>query len=319
MSTETSPQQQWTTLQDTHGHSYRQISFHLHTQDYQAWGHFQVGRSLQDMERAIAKLQIALLLGLPLLILLVAVSGWGLSRLALRPIDHFCQHTQEFTADAAHELRTPVTAMRATLESLQSLATEEDPEMQVALEATIRQSWRLTQLVNDLLMLCRMEQQKLGVRKTEAFTWVSLRDLVEDTVEEFAGLALQKQIHLYTQIPITEDLQVWGNTEHLYRLLGNLMGNAIHYTPEGGKVSLVLEKRGTEAWIQVQDTGVGISSEEKAKIFERFYRGKCERPSGDGTGLGLAIAQAIVQAHEGRLAVTSQMGKGSIFIIRLPI
>ncbi len=121
-------------------------------------------------------------------------------------------------------------------------------------------------------------------------------------------------------VEVNQPLLVIGDEEQLYRLVSNLMVNAIHYTPSGGEVKLVLSRSDYQAIIEVEDTGIGIAKAEQAQIFERFYRVNSDRSRHTGgSGLGLAIAQAIAVAHHGSLQVRSKLSKGSTFTIQLPL
>jgi signal transduction histidine kinase len=140
----------------------------------------------------------------------------------------------------------------------------------------------------------------------------------EDLVEEFAALALAANVKLTADLPSSHSIVTRGNPQQLYRLVSNLMVNAIHYTPSGGEVKLSLRRNETEVVLQVKDTGIGIAPKEQQRIFDRFYRvdqGR-DRHTG-GAGLGLAIAQAIAHAHQGSICVDSTMGQGSIFTVKL--
>jgi signal transduction histidine kinase len=313
-------EQEWDTLTDKEGIRYRQTSLTLHTQDYQDWGYLQVGRSLQDFDNYVAKVKWLLLLGLPIAILLVLVVSWWLAGRAMQPIYQSYRQLQQFTADAAHELRTPLGAIRATVESTLLLPTVTEQEARDTLAKIERQNQRLSYLVADLLMLSRMEQQ-LTVLPDAKSQWdkVSLQDVVNDVAEELASLALAAQITLETQILVSQPLLVLGNEEQLYRLVFNLVVNGIEHTKPGGQVKLTLATDKQEALIEITDTGTGIPEVELGRIFDRFYRVERSRSRHrGGSGLGLAIAKAIAQAHQGSISVKSQLGKGSMFTIRLP-
>jgi len=118
---------------------------------------------------------------------------------------------------------------------------------------------------------------------------------------------------------VDEPINIISNCDQLYRLISNLIVNAIQHTPTGGKVTVVLDRSDNYAVIKVQDTGIGIPQQEIARIFDRFYRVNSDRSrSSGGSGLGLAIARAIVQAHQGNFNVQSELGKGSTFTVQLP-
>jgi two-component system OmpR family sensor kinase len=306
----------WQTLKDSKGNVYHQISLSLHTHHNRDWGYFQVGRSLKDFNDYLNNVKWILKLGLPTTLILVGVSSWWLAGLAMQPIYQSYRQIQQFTADAAHELRTPLAATQATVESARSIPHLDNKEVQDILDTIGRQNRRLIQLVADLLLLARLEQQALARRRQMS----CLNDIVSDLVEEFAALALSKSVTLTSSVRIHNPLNVIGDEEQLYRLVSNLIVNAIQYTPAGGQVTVVLDRSDHQALIQVRDTGIGIAPSEQTQIFARFYRVNSDRSRNTGgSGLGLAIAKAIVQAHQGSIQVQSVLGKGSIFTIRLPL
>ncbi|MDY6784997.1 MAG: two-component system sensor histidine kinase RppB [Cyanobacteriota bacterium] len=313
-------ERQLVTLADAQGTRYRQISLMLHTRDNRDWGYLQVGRNLQDFDRYVANVKWILLLGLPVVAVLVMAAGWGLAGRAMQPIYQSYRQMQQFTADAAHELRTPLAAMRATVESMLMLPRISEVDVRETLQVIDRQNQRLTHLVADLLILCRIDRQLN--QNLDSFIEeeeIVLNDLVNDIGEELAVLALDSGIELSFEILVTQPLKVKGNTEQLYCLLFNLASNGIQYTPAGGKVTLILKEEKDRALIQVKDTGIGIPPEEQETIFDRFYRvDQARSRHRGGSGLGLAIARAIARAHHGSISVQSQVGQGSTFAIRLP-
>jgi two-component system OmpR family sensor kinase len=310
--------ERWQTLRDSKGNLYHQTSLSLHTYDNRDWGYFQVGRSLKDFNDYLNNVKWILILGLPTTLILVGVSSGWLALLAMQPIYQSYKQIQQFTADAAHELRTPLAATQATVESARSVPQLDEKEVQDILDTIGRQNRRLIQLVADLLLLARLEQQVVSQRRQLC----CLNDIVSDLVEEFAALALSKSVALTSSVRVNNSLNVVGDEEQLYRLVSNLIVNAIQYTPAGGQVQVIvaLERSDDRALIQIQDTGIGIAPEEQTQIFDRFYRVNSDRSRNTGgSGLGLAIAKAIVQAHHGSIQVQSELGKGSIFTIRLPL
>ena len=311
---EASGTEQWQMLKDSTGKRYNQISLSLHTQDNYPWGYLQVGRSLQDFDNYLAVIRWILVLGLPITMGLVGISSWWLARFAMQPIYQSYQQIQQFTADAAHELRTPLAATQATVESALRMPHLSESEARDILGTVERQNRRLTQLVADLLLLARLERQTLSVQLQPC----CLNDIISDLVEELAALAIAAKVTLTSEVKVDTPLNVLGNEEQLYRLVSNLMINAIQYTPAGGQIRIILNCSNDQALIQIQDTGIGIPSKEQTRIFERFYRVNSDRSRrSGGAGLGLAIAQAIVQAHQGSLTLSSVWGQGSIFTIKL--
>ena len=308
--------QQWQTITDSKGNTYHQISVSLHTQNQEDWGYFQVGRSLQDFNEYLSTVKLILKLGLPTALILVGFSSWWLAGLAMKPIYSSYRQIQQFTADAAHELRTPLAASQATVESALLMSELEEKEAREILRTVERQNRRLTQLVADLLLLARMDSQAIPDRPQLC----CLNDLVSDLVEELAALAIASEVALTSSIRVQQQLNVVGDADRLYRLVANLIVNAIQYTPAGGKVTVILDCSHQEAIVQVQDTGIGMAAADLERIFDRFYRVNSDRSRNTGgSGLGLAIAQTIARAHRGSLSARSELGQGATFLLRLPL
>lgn len=308
--------ERWQVLKDIQGNRYHQISLSLHTLNNLSWGYMQVGRSLRDVDSYLAAVRLVLFLGLPIALLFVSGSGWWLAGLAMQPIYRSYQQMQQFTADAAHELRTPLAVTQVTVESALSKNRLPEKEGLDVLRTIERQNYRLSQLVQDLLLLSRTEQQT----RSRKYRPCCLNDIVTDLVEELAALALAADITLTARVQVRKPLYVLGDEEQIYRLVSNLIANAIQYTPAGGKVAVLLDRSNHHALIQVQDTGIGLTPADQKRIFDRFYRVKSDRSrQTGGAGLGLPIARVITQAHHGSLQVQSQRGKGSTFTVRLPL
>ena len=313
-------QESWQHFIDADNHHYQQVSMMLHTQNFQIWGYLQVGRSLPEYELYVNNLRSIFLIGWLAAIIILIIMSWWLAGRAMQPIHQSYQLLQQFTADAAHELRTPLAAIRATVESTLMMSTITDIEARETLQTIGRQNWRLSNLVADLLMLCRMDRQ-LSITSSAPITkeQVSIANLIQDIAEDFASLAIKSKIKLVTQISSSEPFMIKGNYEELYRLVSNLVANALQYTPAGGQVRLILARRAKYTLLQIKDTGIGISKKDLNKIFARFYRVNIDRSRHTGgSGLGLSIAQAIAQAHQGTIQVKSQLGQGSTFTIILP-
>ena len=310
----------WQLIEDSKGDRYQQISLplSLHNVDGKnvLWGYMDVGRSWQEFDRYLSSLRRTILWTAPIIILLVIGVSWYLAGLAMKPLYISYRQIQQFTSDAAHELRTPLAAIRATLESLTRMPHFSEAEARDILKVIERQNLRLSELVSDLLFLSRLDRQMIiGDRHL-----LALQDIIADIEEELAALAVQKEVSLISQIQSRTPIEVMGNEEQLYRAIFNLVANAINYTPAGGRIIIALSQSERRASIEVKDTGIGIAPEHQAKIFDRFYRvvGDRSRHSG-GSGLGLAIAKAIAKAHQGDIKVQSELDKGSTFTIQLPI
>jgi signal transduction histidine kinase len=309
------------TLQDQEGVRYQQLSLLLKNESGLPWGYIQVGRSLKEFDDHLSFLRFTMLAGLPIAMLLVAAASWSLAGLAMKPIYRSYAKMQQFTADAAHELRTPLAAIRAIVESTRDESLLTEAEAKAALAGIDRQNQRLVELTQDLLLLSRLEAStetsSQQMTKTKAFC---LNDLILDVVESLSVLEMAAPLQLTTQLQTKTPLHVAGDERQLVRLFSNLVANALQYTPEGGKVTVTLTQEDQYALIQVQDTGIGIASADQPHLFDRFYRVNRDRSRHTGgAGLGLAIAQAIVKSHRGSIQVESALSKGSTFTIRLPL
>jgi len=317
----TLPAKHWQTLTDHLGNSYRQITLPLYTQN-QLSGYLQIGRSLNDLNQNLALLRFTLLLGWPISMIFIGWSSWWLAGLAMKPVYRSYQQMQQFTADAAHEFRTPLAAVHSTIEAAIRVSEQQSPqslresEAMRVLQVLKRQNARLSQLVGDLLLLARLDQPQLAIDHQPC----CLNDLISDLVEELAFLAIETHVNLLANVQTQEKVYVLGNEEQLYRLISNLIVNAIQASKSEGRVMVFLEDSDQYAFIKVQDTGIGITLEHQSRIFDRFYRVNDDRSrQTGGSGLGLAIAQAIVKAHKGSIQVQSQPGLGSTFTVRLPL
>ena len=274
----------------------------------QLWGYLQVGRSIQRLNDYMNSLHWLLGLGVPFSMILIGGAGWWLAGLAMRPIEKSYQQLQKFTADAAHELRTPITSLQ-TIVKTNSI----NKETQKALERQIK---RLVTLTQDLLLLSRVESGLQEAKLQE----ICLNDLVADVEEELMPVAMNAQVLLSSNIPIESYLYIQGNEGQIYRMLLNLVSNAIKYTPESGEVIINLTTNDHQGLITIKDTGIGIPTSDIPHIFNRFYRVNADRSRHTGgSGLGLAIALAIVQNHKGKLEVQSDVNNGSTFTVILPL
>jgi two-component system phosphate regulon sensor histidine kinase PhoR len=219
---------------------------------------------------------------------------------------------RDFISNVSHELRTPLAGIRAAAETLQEGAIDDRPAAVEFLGHIQRETDRMTQLVEELLELSRIESGAAPLR----FAPVDVGVLAREAAQRFARQADRAGLTLTASVE-EGDLTVTGDGERLEQALGNLVANAIKFTPERG--SIVIEAAGTphEVTISVRDTGIGIEPDQQGRVFERFYKADRGRGSG-GTGLGLAIVKHIVQAHGGSVALESRPGRGSTFSMRLP-
>ena len=230
-------------------------------------------------------------------------------------LEHSFGALRRFTADASHELKTPLTVLRADVERAMNPTTPA-AERLVALEEALHETTRMSDLVDSLLTLARADEGRFELVREP----VALGPLVEDVME--TAVILGEHAGLTVIMPINEGGTVLGEFTRLRQLLLNLVTNAIKYTPRGGRVELSLTREEDTAYFSVRDTGIGIAAADLPHIFERFWRADRARSRASergGFGLGLAISQYIAQAHGGSLSVQSRLGRGSTFTVTLPI
>jgi two-component system OmpR family sensor kinase len=226
--------------------------------------------------------------------------------------DSFAQ-IRQFSGDASHELRTPLTIVRGEIElALRSPKSSE--QYRRVLASTLEEVLRLTTIIDNLLTLSKADQ---GLYEAQ-FSEVNLKELAEELFEDSEVLAAEKKIvvTLHAPLPIT----IVGDKTRLRQLFLNLIDNAVKYTPEAGRVAMTVVREGDSAVFRIADSGLGIPPAEIGRIFDRFYRvDKARSREMGGSGLGLAIAKWIAELHRGTITVTSEVQKGSIFTVRLPM
>src|SRR5579884_2522744 len=223
---------------------------------------------------------------------------------------------QEFVANVSHELKTPLSIIKACVETLLDGAMDDLAHRRQFLEQLDSQSNRLHALILDLLSLARIESGE------ELFDFQPLlvREIVQACMERHRPRAESKG-QIFEMVPPAgdEDLSVWADEEALEQILDNLLDNAVKYTLQGGRVSVSWRREGEQVCLEVADTGIGIPEADLPRIFERFYRvDKARSRELGGTGLGLSIVKHLVQAMRGSVHAASRPGQGTTFTIRLP-
>ncbi|MFL5556287.1 MAG: sensor histidine kinase [Gemmatimonadaceae bacterium] len=222
---------------------------------------------------------------------------------------------RRFTADASHELKTPLAVLRADVERAMMESSSQNERM-VALEEALQEVRRMTDLVESLLTLARADEGRFDLHREP----VEMQPLVQEVYE--TALILGEAQGVTVNLPFTADAVVMGDRTRLRQLFLNLVTNAIKYTPSGGKVELGLGRHPDNITFAVRDTGIGISAADFPHIFERFWRAdrvRSRMSERGGFGLGLAISQWIAQAHGGTLTASSRLGRGSLFTVTLPL
>ena len=220
---------------------------------------------------------------------------------------------RQFTADASHELRTPLAIMQA--EATLALSKERTIEdYQKSLETISQESAYMSSVIGKLLFLARSDAGKEQLN----FEDVDLKELITGLSANIETLAIDKGIKF--TVDAKENLIVNGDKVKLRQLFINILENAVRYTPTGGNISVLLEKKDSNAVTAISDTGIGIPPEHLPHIFERFYRVDKARSRADGgVGLGMAIAKYIADSHGGKIEVESQVGKGTTITVTIPL
>lgn len=323
----------------------------------QVVGYLRVSHPWFEVTKPSQQLAFDLSLGIGLMVLSVAMSGWFLSGKAMEPVRDSYQRLKQFTADASHELRSPITLIQTNvqvalteLESVEGQGSNSKYGQQ--LKVVERLTKRLGRLVDDLLFLARQDS---GIIQPQ-FSQCPLDALLMEVIEEQQLAAAKKKIKLSLDLIESSDAEIapeiaedWftlqGDWNQLIRLFTNLIGNAVQYTPAGGQISVELKRISTskeiylssltsrlssqasQLQVKVTDTGIGIPASALPHLFDRFYRVDPARshsttkavPASTGSGLGLAISAAIVANHQGQIQAESTLNQGTTFTVTLPL
>ena len=235
-----------------------------------------------------------------------------LAKWALRPVERAWRQQQQFVADASHELKTPLTVILANTEILLSQSAGMLPEQRKWAESSREEARRMKGLIDDLLFLARSDASKAA----PVFSVFDLSDAVWSAALPFEAVAFEQGVQLCTQID--PGLQYLGHEGQIRQLAAILIDNACKYAGRGGTVLVRLYREGETATLMVQNSGAPIPKQALPRLFERFYRADSSRArASGGYGLGLAIAQAIAQAHKGKISVESGEPYGTRFTVRL--
>ncbi|WP_078379440.1 two-component system histidine kinase PnpS [Sutcliffiella halmapala] len=223
------------------------------------------------------------------------------------------QMRKDFVANVSHELKTPITSIKGFSETLLDGAMNDKETLENFLSIILKESDRLQSLVEDLLDLSKIEKQGYKLN----LDFVNIHELLEEILIILEGKAKEKEIQLEFQ-KANKDLFVYADNPRVKQIFINLINNAIAYTPAGGTVKVAVKDDGNEVEIKVADSGIGMDEEELPRIFERFYRiDKARSRNSGGTGLGLAIVKHLVEAHHGKITVSSEVNKGTTFTVKL--
>ncbi|HLY13064.1 MAG TPA: HAMP domain-containing sensor histidine kinase [Candidatus Limnocylindrales bacterium] len=259
---------------------------------------------------ALERVGIALIVANLLTIGLVAVAAWVLANRTLRPIRDAHARQRRFVADASHEMRTPLAAIRATAESSLEPAVRVD-DLRADMVRIIEAAERLTKITNDLLILASADDRLIEPAK-EPF------DLSVAVAEAISTFRVAHPGTDQIRVNLVPDLRVRGEPEGCDRIVTNLLDNAVRYGGPAAAVQVTMSATDHEGVVEVADHGPGIDSQDLDRIFEPFYRVRADTGGPSGNGLGLAIARSLAERSGGHLSVTSQAGSGATFRLALP-
>ena len=242
---------------------------------------------------------------------LAAVGGLFMARRAMRPIQTAFDRQRAFIADASHELKTPLTLIRADAEVLhRGLKAPEDKELTTDLLA---ETDRMSAVLSELLLMARLDAGKLAVN-CKPF---DLCTVIEETAARFRKRAATENVLLETEL--SGELEARGDPARTGQILAALLDNALRYTPPGGRIIVTGSQEDHRVQITVRDTGPGISPEHLPRIFDRFYRVESARTrEGGGTGLGLSVARELARAQGGELTAENADDGGAVLRLELP-
>jgi signal transduction histidine kinase len=270
----------------------------------------QVGRLLSDQDRLLAEYLTGLLLMGITASVVLAIASWGMAGRSIKQAQQSWDRQQQFISNASHELRTPLTLLRANADY--ALGNRSPAEREKSLRDIVEECDYMNRMVEDLLLLSRLDARRLVLSADT----VALPEFLAETVRQVERIASAKGVTLSLD-PVEGSVRV--DRVRIRQALLVVLDNALRFTPPGGRIRLAAKVRGREVVVSVSDNGVGIPPEHLPHIFERFYQVPGRAGEGQGNGLGLSIARGLVEAHRGRMAVTSRENAGTTVEIVLPL
>jgi two-component system, OmpR family, sensor histidine kinase CiaH len=261
--------------------------------------------SSQHLLRNLIYLNLAVFVG-------AGLAGYWLAKRTLAPIEAVNEQQKRFVADASHELRTPITALKMETEVALMDTGANATALRAVLESNFEETQKLERLLNNLLRLSQLEATELE----EGFTVTPVQEIVDEAIHRTHGPAEAKHITVTATVP--DAASVYGDQESVTELLTILLDNAVKYSHEASAITVGTSIHTDHVTISVRDHGVGIEPKALEHIFDRFYRADTARTS-NGHGLGLSIAKQIADLHHGTITVKSTAGKGTTVLVQLPV
>jgi signal transduction histidine kinase len=271
-----------------------------------------VAGPLADLRREQREALEAMLIGIPTVLLLAAGGGMYLAAVGLRPIREALRIQRQFTADASHELRTPVSVVRAAAEVALSREHRDEPEYRETLSIVGSQARRMSRLVDDMLVLARADAGGYPLRPVDFY----LDEVIAECCRAVDVLAAERGVTIRSSAAL--EIPYRGDEDLLRQLVLNVLQNAVQHSPPGGSVAIDVERDAATVKMRVTDSGAGVPAEDEQRIFDRFVQLDPSR-RGQGTGLGLPIARWIAEAHHGTLVLVRSGAGGSTFCVSLPV
>jgi len=272
----------------------------------------QLGRPFNDQVRLLNQFLTGLVVSGTIAILFLGIGSWWLAGKSLHSTQKAWEMQQTFVANASHELRTPLTLIRASSE-VALRQTQPNSRQQDLLRDVMTECDHMSQLVEDLLLISRLDTRQLKLDRESVF----IPDLINDVVHQFQPLVEKQHVSLTAGLLKGE---VKGDRTRLRQVLIILLDNALRHTPINGTIVISAEQIKRMVKIYVSDSGSGISQEHLVHVFERFYQVKSSSGTETrGNGLGLSIAKSLVEAHDGRISITSSQGEGTTVAFALPL
>jgi len=268
----------------------------------------------KDTVRQIEKETLTRLLLINVLILVGAgMPGYWLAGKTLKPIEEMVEKQKKFTADAAHELKTPLTAIKTDLEVNLRDKNLDLKKAKTVLEGTIKDIDSLTLLTNSLILQSKYQNFKNGKKDP-----INLKGLAQNVISKLEPNAKEKDIKINLD---ADDIKTKGDENSIRELLTILLDNAIKFSKKEGKIEISIKDKNNYAQISVKDNGAGIDEKDIPYIFDRFYKADTSRSKNEvpGFGLGLSIAKEIVEMHGGKISVKSKKNVGTEFLVKLPL